>query len=39
MLPRRLVADAQLIAMPYYLMSADGRYARNFDGEILGFAP
>jgi hypothetical protein len=31
--------DGRLIAMPYYLMSADGRYARNFDGEILGFAP
>ena len=32
-------ADGRLIAMPYYIMSADGRYARNVDGEILGFAP
>lgn len=32
-------ADGRLIAMPFYIMSADGRYARNVDGEILGFAP
>jgi sugar lactone lactonase YvrE len=32
-------ADGSLIAMPFYIMSADGRYARNVDGEILGFAP
>jgi hypothetical protein len=28
-----------VIAMPCYVMSTDGRYARNVDGEILGFAP
>jgi hypothetical protein len=32
-------ADGALIAMPFYVMSADGRYARNVNGEILGFAP
>ena len=32
-------ADGTLIAMPFYVMSADGRYARNVNGEILGFAP
>jgi hypothetical protein len=32
-------ADGALIAMPFYVMSADGRYAHNVDGEILGFAP
>jgi hypothetical protein len=34
-------ADGSLIAMPLYVMSADGRYARNISvgTEILGFAP
>ena len=32
-------ADGALVAMPFYVMSADGRYARNADDEILGFAP
>ena len=31
--------DGSQIAMPYYVMSADGRYAMNVEGEILGFAP
>jgi hypothetical protein len=38
-LPVAWSADGALIAMPFYVMSADGRYARNVDGEILGFAP
>jgi hypothetical protein len=34
-------ADGSLIAMPLYVMSVDGRYARNISQgtEILGFAP